>query len=141
MNKFFQRLFLFEKYEMKTMLTKDQVKRYIDNNTSPSPRESDYFSVIEWDDIFISEHPVKYYLGGSSKNSFVPIFKGTVQDAERGSVVSGVIRMNIIVHAIVLPIYLLSLLTIVTFPIMYLFLHFSYFKHVKRMKEWLYETL
>jgi hypothetical protein len=133
MHKIFQNLFLFEKFEIQTKLSKQEVLKKIDFFLTHE--YTDYYGRISDNDFFIAGKNRKHYTGGFSRNSFAPIAKATVTQKEDITVISGVLRMNLLVLIIFIPIYLLSLLLIFPFPFMLVILHFCFFKPAKRLKE------
>lgn len=133
MNKFFQRLFLYEKSEIKTKLSKREILKKIDSFADPE--YTDYYGGISEDGFFIAEKSRKYFIGGHSHNSFAPVAKAKITECDGMTTVSMVIRMNLLVLIFFAPIYITSLLTVVLFPFMRLILHFAFVMPAKRLKE------
>ena len=133
MNKFLQRLFLYEKYEIKTKLSKREILKKIDSFADPE--YTDYYGGISEDGFFIAEKNRKHFTGGHSQNSFAPVAKAKITDSDGMTTVSMVIRMNLLVLILFAPIYIISLLTVVLFPFMLILLHFAFVKPAKRLKE------
>lgn len=133
MNKFFQRLFLFEKYEIQTKLSKQQILDKI--KSFADPEYTDYYGSISECGFFIGEKNRKFFSGGHSQNSFAPVAKAKIVEKDSITTVSMIIRMNLLVMILFAPIYVMSLLTIVLFPLVLLFLHFAFVKPAKRLKQ------
>ncbi len=133
MNKFLQRLLLFEKCEIKTKLSKNEILKKIDSFADPE--YTDYYGSISEDGFFIAEKNRKYFTGGHSQNSFAPVAKAKITESDGMTTVSMVIRMNLLVLILFAPIYFVSLLTGVLFPFMLILLHFVFVKPTKRLKE------
>ena len=133
MNKFLQRLFLVEKYEIQTKLSKQQILNNI--KSFADPEYTDYYGSISECGFFIGEKNRKHFLVGHSQNSFAPVAKAKTVEKDGITTVSMIIRMNLLVMIFFAPIYVMSLLTIVLFPFMLLFLHFTFAKPAKRLKQ------
>ena len=73
MNKFLQRLFLVEKYEIQTKLSKQQILNNI--KAFADPEYTDYYGSISECGFFIGEKNRKHFLVGYSQNSFAPVAK------------------------------------------------------------------
>lgn len=138
MNKFFQRLLLFEKFEVKTKLKKQEVLQKVSSFADPA--YTDYYGMVSENGFFLAEKNVKYS-GGHTQNPFAPIARAKIDENEGITSVSVVLRMNILTLIVFVPIYLLSLLLIVTFPIMLLILHFTFVKPARKLKETLENLL
>lgn len=133
MNKILQRLLLFEKFEIKTKLSKqqilDRVKSFAD------PVYTDYYGSISESGFFIGAKPAKHSAFVHTKNSFAPVVKAKIVEKDGISTVSMVVRMHLLVLILFIPIYVSSLFTIVMFPLMLLFLHFTFVKPAERLKR------
>ncbi len=139
MNKHIQHLLLFEKLEIQTKLSKKEILKKIESFADPD--YTDYYGSVSDDGFFIAEKNRKHFVGGHAQNSFAPIARAKIDEREGISSVSVVIRMNILVLILFVPIYLISLLLIVPFPIMLVVLYFSFIKPAKRLKETLENLL
>lgn len=133
MHKILQRLFLFEKCEIKTKLSKKETLKKIADFADPE--YTDYYGGISEDGFFIAEKNKKSFAGGYSQNSFAPVAKAKISESNGMTTVSMVIRMNLLVFILFVPIYIISLLTVVLFPAMLILLHFTFIKPAKRLKE------
>ena len=133
MNKFLQRLFLFEKCEIKTKRSKKEILKKMDSFTDPE--YTDYYGNISEDGFFVAEKSRKHFTGGHSHNSFAPVAKAKITESDGMTTVSMVIRMNLLVLILFAPIYIIFLLTVVLYPFVFILLHFAFFKPAKRLKE------
>ena len=132
MHKILQKLFLFEKFEIQTKLSKQEILKRIDSISDPE--YGDYYAGVLENGFIIAEQNIKYFGGGRSQNSFAPVAKATMIEKDGMTVISVTLRMNLLVHALFLPIYILLLLAIFTIPIIYIIMHFAFFKPAKRLK-------
>lgn len=133
MNKTLQRLFLFEKCEIKTGLSKKEILKKI--GSFADPEYTDYYGNISEDGFFVTGKNGKYFTGGHSHNSFAPVAKAKITENDGMTTVSMVIRMKLLVLILFAPIYIISLLTVVLFPFMLVLLHFAFVRPAKRLKE------
>lgn len=138
MNKHIQRLFLFEKYEIRTKIPKREILRKVRDFADSDP---DYYGSISENGFFIAEHYIRSIPGGRVHNSFAPIAKATVTEEDGTRIVSIVFRMHILVIILFAPFYFLSLLTLVTFPFMWLLMYIAFIRPVKRFKNHLTDLL
>ena len=132
MNHFFQRLFLFEKYDIQTGLSKKQILNRVE---SFAKYEDDYYCSVSENGFFIGEKSRKHFSGGYIQNSFAPVAKAKIIEKDGITTVSMVLRMHLLVWILVVPFYILSLLTIVLFPLEWILLHFAFVKPKKRLKQ------
>lgn len=132
MNRFVQRLLLYEKCEIQTKLSKKEILRRIDSFADP--QYSDYYANVSDEGFCVAEKNIKTLAGGHSQNSFAPVAKAKITEKEGVTTVSMVIRMNLLVLILFAPIYVISLLTVVLFPLMLILLHFFFVKPAKRLK-------
>lgn len=95
MNKFLQRLFLVEKYEIQTKLSKQQILNNI--KSFADPEYTDYYGSISECGFFIGEKNRKHFLVGHSQNSFAPVAKAKIVEKDGITTVSMIIRMNLLV--------------------------------------------
>lgn len=133
MNKFFQRLFLFKKFEIRTELSKqqilDMIKSYAD------AEYTDYYAGISKCGFFVGERFIKHYGFIRTRNSFAPVAKAKITEKDSINTISIVVRMHLLILILFAPLYLMSLLTIVLFPFVLLFLHFTFVKPMNRLKQ------
>jgi len=133
MNQFVQRLLLFEKCEIQTKLSKKEILQKID--AFADPQYSDYYGNVSEDGFFVAEKNIKTFAGGHSQNSFAPVAKAKITEKEGVTTVSMVIRMKLLVLILFAPIYIISLLTVVLFPLVLILLYFTFVKPAKRLKN------
>ena len=133
MNKFFQRLFLFEKCEIKTKLSKQEILNRV--TSFVDCEHTDYYGSISEYGFFIGEKNIKHFTGGSTQNSFAPVAKAKIIEENGVTSVSMVLRMHLIVMILFIPFYVVSLLTIVMFPLVWILLYFAFIKPTKKLKE------
>lgn len=133
MNKILQRLFLFERCEIKTRLSKKEILKKVDYFADPE--YTDYYGSISEDGFVIAEKSRKHLTVGYSQNSFAPVAKAKITESDGMTTVSMVIRMNLLVLILFAPIYIIFLLTVVLCPFVFILLHFAFFKPAKRLKE------
>ena len=99
------------------------------------PEYNNYYGWTSEDGFVIAEKNMKHYIGGHSQNSFAPVARAKITESDGMTTISMVIRMNIFVMFVIVPLYLISLFTVVLFPFMHILLHFAFFKPAKRLKE------
>ena len=133
MNKFFQRLFLFEKCGIKTKLSKQQILTRV--TSFLDYEHTDYYGSVSEYGFFIGEKNRKHFIGVQTQNSFAPIAKAKIIEENGITSVSMVLRMHILVMILFAPIYVVSLLTIVMFPFVWVLLHFAFVKPTKKLKQ------
>lgn len=135
MHKLLQHLLLFEKFEIQTKLPKREILRRMESLMDPD--YSDYGGSVSEGGFWIYEKNQKTYAGGRSHNSFAPVATAAITEGGEGglTVISGVLRMNLLVQIVFVPIYLISLLFIFPFLIELLILHFAFWKPAKGLKE------
>jgi len=133
MNQFFQRLFLFEKCEIQTKLSKQQILNRV--KSFADFEDADYYCSVLEDRFFIGEKSRKHFVGGHSQNSFAPVATAKITEKDGSTTVSMVLRMNLLVLILFVPFYVLSLLTIVLFPLVWVLLYFAFVKPTKRLKQ------
>ncbi|MBR7117146.1 MAG: hypothetical protein IKC87_05500 [Clostridia bacterium] len=133
MNKILQRLLLFEKFEIKTKLSKQQILDRVKSFADPG--YTDYYGSISESGFFIGEKPLKHSTFVHTKNSFAPVVKAKIVEKDGISTVSIVVRMHLLVLILFIPMYVASLFTIVMFPLVLLFLHFTFVKPAERLKR------
>lgn len=133
MHKFFQHLLLFEKFEIRSRQRKGEILKRLQDLTDPE--YTDYYGSVDEDSFFIAEKNRKHFFGGYSQNPFAPVATGIVTEHDGEVVVRGTVRMNMLVIVLFVPIYFLCMLTIVLFPIAYLFMYLTFVKPAKRLIE------
>lgn len=133
MNKHLQHLFLFEKFEIQTKLSKQEILKRIE--AFADSEHTDYYGSVAEGGFYIAEKNRKYFAGVHTQNPFAPIARGKIDEKDGSCSVCGVLRMNALALILFPPIYLISLLTIVPFPIMLIILHFAFVKPAKRLKD------
>ena len=139
MKKIVQHLCLFEKFEIQTKLSRKEILKKIDSFADPE--YTDYYGSVSENGFFIAEKNRKHFAFARTQNSFAPIAKATIEEKEGYSTISGVLRMNALALILFAPIYLISLLLIVPFPIMLIILRVAFFKPAKRLREALEDLL
>ncbi len=144
MNWFLQRLFLFDKFEIKTSLSKEKINNKIE--TFLEIEDEDYYGKIEENGFCVAERNSKHFGKiGFSRNPYAPVAKAKIKETDNGSVISVTIRMNYIVLFVFVPLYVLSLCMIKTnvifFPVCLIMLHFGFFMPAKILKKYLVDML
>ncbi len=133
LNKFFQRLLLFEKFEIQTKLSKQQILNKV--KSFADPEYTDYYGSISECGFFIGEKYIKQSAFVRTRNSFAPVAKAKIIEKDGMSTVSIVIRMHLLPLILFAPVYLMSLITVVLFPFAWLLLHFTFVKPAKKLKQ------
>ena len=133
MNKFFQRLFLFEKCEIQTKLSKQQVLNRI--KSFADPHYTDYYGRISENGFFVAEKPIKHHSFLRTHNSFAPVARGKVTEKDGVTTVSMVLRMHLLVWILFIPVYIVSFLSVFLFPLFWIVLYFAFVKPSKRLKQ------
>ncbi len=128
-----QRLFLFEKFEIQTKLSKREIRKRI--RSFADPEYTDYYGGVSEDGFLVAEKSRKHFAGGHTQNSFAPVAKAKIVESDGISTVSVILRMNLLVLFLFAPIYVASLITIVLFPFMLLWLRFAFVKPAERLKD------
>lgn len=138
-NKFLRWLLLYEKFEIETKLSKEEIQKRIMSFVNSESRI--YYGNISENGFFIAEKSSKHFVVLHSRNSFVPVAKAKITEKDGISTISVVIRMHILVLVLFAPIYFASLLSVVLFPLMRVFLYFAFLRPSKRLKKSINETL
>ena len=133
MNKFFQRLFLFEKCGIKTKLSKQQILTRV--TSFLGCEHTDYYGSVSEYGFFIGEKNRKHFTGGRTQTSLAPVAKAKITEENGITSVSIVLRMHLMVMILFIPFYVVSLLTIVMFPLVWILLYFAFIKPTKKLKE------
>ena len=132
MNKFLQKLFLFEKFTVQTKLSKQRIQSRVESFIEAECH--DYYGKATKRGFFIGEKFIKHRTFVRINNSFAPVARARILEADGTTTVSVVMRMHL--FAIVFaPIYLASLLTVLLFPFVSLLLRFAFFNPKKRLKQ------
>ena len=131
--KFLKWLLLFEKFEIKTKLSKNQILKRIESFIDP--KYNNCLGAVTDDGFYIFKKSIEYNGGGHTRNSFVPTVRASISETGEITTVSAVLRMNILVWLIVVPIYLFSLFCILPFPIAFTVIYFLYMKPAEDFKE------
>lgn len=133
MKKFLQRLLLFNKYDIQTKLSKqqilDRVKSFVDDIYT------DYYGSISESGFFVGEKAIKHSAFVHTNNSFAPIAKGTIVENDEVTTVTITTRMHLLTLIPFFPIYVISLLTVFLFPFVLLLLYFAFLKPQKRLEQ------
>ena len=132
MKRILQNLLLFEKFEFKTKMSKERIIKNV--SSFADPQYSDHYGYVTDDGFLVGEKHVKIHNHNFSRNNFAPMARAKIEEGDDITVVSGVLRMHIILLLMIAPIYYLSLLTVVAFPIMFLFLYIVYLRPLKRLR-------
>ena len=133
MNKFFQRLFLFEKCGIKTKLSKQQILTRV--TSFLDYERTDYYGSVSEYGFFIGEKHRKNFIVGHTQNPFAPIAKAKIIEENGITSVSMVLRMHILAMILFAPIYVGSLLNIVMFPFVWVLLYFAFVRPTKKLKQ------
>ena len=133
MNKHIQHLLLFEKLEIQSNLSKKEILKRIESFADADL--TDYYGSVSDNGFSVTQKSRKRFAGGYTQNSFAPVASAKIDESEGISSVSVIIRMNMLVLILFAPIYLISLLLIVPFPIMLVVLYFSFMKPAKKLRE------
>lgn len=166
MKRFLLKLLPFECYELQTKLSKDRILNTVKTKIDPY---GDYRSRVSEDGFCVAEKNHKSLGIGNTHNSFAPVAHAKVRESDGLSTVSVNIRMNLIVQAIFLPLYVFSVLAFVfaianaivyatgamdgaeyelasltlllMFPIMQLLMYFAFKRPAKRLRKFLDELI
>ncbi len=133
MNKIIQRVFLFERFEFKTKLSKKQIQKRVEDLTNGT--YSDRCGTVNGDKFTVVKKSANYFAGGHTRNSFAPVAKCTIIEDEDITTVNGILRMKLPVLMLFAPIYFLSMLTVILFPLTYLVVHLAFVKPADKLRE------
>lgn len=133
MNVFLRTLLLFDKFEIKTKLTPEEIDEKV--GYFARIKNDDYYADTEDNGFYIAEKFIKHQGFITSKNSFAPIATAKYKVDEGVTTVSVIIHMRLPVAIIFVPIYLLSLASIVPFPFMLLISYFSFVRPAEKLKD------
>ena len=139
MHVFWQYALLIKKFKIRTKLTQREIIRKF--GFFLEAEEEDYCGHISADGFVVAERTVKYFLGGHSHNSFAPVCVAALGEEDGMAVVSAVIRMNFLSHMIYMPIYWLSILTLLPIPFIMGLTYFAYWKPAKKLQGALLDLL
>lgn len=137
MKKILKYLLLYERFEIKTKLTTEEIYRRLE--TSPHFYGDEYTGKFSEEGFVIKKRLRKIHFGGRSQNSFAPVLTAKFGTDNGLTTISATLRMNLFVQIVFTPIYLLSLICIfavpVVFPIMFLMVYFGFIRPSEKMKE------
>ncbi len=133
MSSFWQHLLLFEKFEIKTKISKARVSKLISD--LGDSQYNDYYAVISEDGFVVGEKIMKVSGAFRSRNSFAPIATATVTEEGDLRVIRGTLRMNTVALVFFVPLYVLSAVILWLFPFMLLLTHFAVWKSAKKLRE------
>ena len=133
MNVFLRTLLLFDKFEIKTKLTPEEIYEKVDNFVRF--KNDNYYADTEDNGFYIAEKYITHHGFFTSKNSFAPIATAKYKVEEGVTTVSVIIHMRLPVAIIFVPIYLLSLAAIVPFAFMLLISYFSFVRPAEKLKD------
>jgi DNA-binding CsgD family transcriptional regulator len=139
MNKLLQRLFLFEKFEFETKLSKKQILNKITDVYGSG--DTYVYTITSEGGFSVARKSMSSASGVSTRNFFAPVAKCTAEEGEDFTRITGILRMKLPVLVIFAPLYLLSMLTLLLFPIVYLVVYFAFIKPAGKLKEELENAL
>ena len=131
--KIFQTFLPFQKFEIQTKLSKREILHRVDDFADP--KYTDYYCHITDNGFVIAEKCLKSLTFGHSKNSFAPVATAEITEKDGISSVKGILRMRIFCLFIFIPIYLISLITLVPFPFTYLLMYFAFIRPANKLKK------
>jgi hypothetical protein len=106
MHKILQKLLFIEKFEIKTKISKERAKTILKMEAAKTGDYRTYFS----ENVFcVAEKTRKSLVFGSIHNSFAPVAVGKLSEQDGMTVISGLIRMRLLVC---LPWYLVCLFSV-----------------------------
>lgn len=108
MNRFFNRILPFEKYEMKSELTKAEILKKAKG--AIDCKYGYYYGFITKDGFVLADKPMKSSFGGVAHNSLVPVAVCRVKEKEGLSVISVTVRSSFLICLVFYPLYFFSLL-------------------------------
>ena len=132
-NKHLQHLLLFETCKLQTKLPKKTVLKRVESFLDP--QYTDYYGNVWEDGFYAVEKNRKTYESGQSMNSFAPVATAKVTEENGMTTVSMTIRINLLVMLLLIPLYLIALISIIGIPVILLILHFTFVKPLERMKN------
>lgn len=130
---FFQIFLPFQKFEFQTALPKAEILRRV--RDFADLEYTGYYGGIRDDGFWIAEPCSKHTGFGSSHNSFAPVATAKISENNGISTVNGIVRMRLLAMPIVIPIYLISILTLVLFPFMFLLMYFAFVRPADKLKK------
>ena len=145
--RFLQRLFLFEKFDIKTSLTKEKILNKVE--TFLCVESEDYYGRLWEDGFYVAERSRRNFgLLWRSRNSFAPVAKAKITENDTGCTVTITIRMNMIVMVLFWPLWILSIPSIfltetygLMFIILLVALILGFFIPAKILREYLVDML
>lgn len=123
----------FQKFELQTKLSKQDILRKV--HDFADPEYTDYYGYVSDNGFIIAEKCSKHFSFGRSNNSFAPVLTAKITEKDGLSTVQGILRMRILTLLIFIPIYILSILTIVLFPFDYLLMYFAFVRPANKLKQ------
>ena len=130
-------LFLFHRFRLQTKLTKEEILKRVERFVIESKSDYDGWGKIE--------EPFKsFMLFGGFRNSFAPVAVAKIVEANGVTTVSCLLRMNIIIQILMVPIYLSMFFYVFMAPVSLIFLvllHCAFFHPAKRLKKALINIL
>ncbi|MBQ7821465.1 MAG: hypothetical protein IJ391_04200 [Clostridia bacterium] len=157
------KLLPFEKFEIKTELSKERILQKI--KSVSDPEYADYRAKVSENGFYVAEKNRKAFLGGHTQNTFAPVASAKILGQDRPTVVSVTVRMHLLVCILLLPIYLFSAFAFVygvagtivdivhisigteitgeaplflfPFPFLQLLFYFGFKRPARRMKEFI----
>lgn len=139
MNKHIQHLFLFEKLDIQTKLSKKAIHRRVRDFVEFE--SDDYYGKISDDGFSVFEKSIKRFWWGHTKNSFAPMAKAKIDEKDGYTTVSVVFRMHPIIIVLFVPMYILFVLTVILLPLLLGLLYVFFFRRIKKLKGILEELL
>lgn len=129
-------LFLFHRFRLQTKLTREEIlkraERFVIEN------EEDYKGHNKKDGFTIVKRYYKSFIFGYCRNSFAPVAVAKIVEANGVTTVSCLLRMNIIIQILMVPIYLSMFFYVFMAPVSLIFLvllHCAFFHPAKRLKK------
>lgn len=133
MHKLLRRLLLFDRFEIRTKQPREEVLAKIESLLNNGYGE--YYGRVSERGFLVGDKPIKSFGIGRMNNSFAPIARASVVEVDGETVITGILRMNLPVLIIFIPIYLGFLYTLLLFPVAHIMLHFFFFRPAKRLRE------
>ncbi len=132
MKKILKYLLLYERFEIKTKLTIEEIYKRLE--TSPHFYGDEYTGKFSEKGFVIKKRSRKIHFG-RSQNSFAPVLTAKFGADNGLTTISAVLRMNLFDQIVFTPIYLLSLICIFPFPVLFLMAYFGFIRPSEKIKE------
>lgn len=133
---------MFHRFRLQTKLTREEIlkraERFVIEN------EEDYKGHNKKDGFTIVKRYYKSFIFGYCRNSFAPVAVAKIEEANGVTTVSCLLRMNIIIQILMVPIYLSMFFYVFMAPVSLIFLvllHCAFFHPAKRLKKALINIL